>query len=124
MPENKNPLEWFVRKVQDRIVLSTSRRSLVKAASKSRLSIEYEERDEMVVAHMVDGVDAFIKIPQGLMEPESGFPLEEIRAAVWDCAGSKAHGLMGLISTSSSPSRIWSKSISETALVTLKQLGL
>ncbi|PWA84629.1 hypothetical protein CTI12_AA157800 [Artemisia annua] len=37
--------------------------SLVKAAklSKSRLSIEYEDRDEMIAAHMVDGVDAFIK---------------------------------------------------------------
>ncbi|GJV75864.1 signal peptide peptidase-like protein 4 [Tanacetum coccineum] len=30
-----------------------------------RLSIEYKDRDEMIVAHMVDGVDAFIKIPQG-----------------------------------------------------------
>ncbi|GKA45725.1 hypothetical protein Tco_0738521 [Tanacetum coccineum] len=30
-----------------------------------RLSIEHKDRDEMIVAHMVDGVDAFIKIPQG-----------------------------------------------------------
>ncbi|GKG55429.1 hypothetical protein Tco_0572069, partial [Tanacetum coccineum] len=50
-PENKNSLEWFVRKVQDRNILSTLRRSLVKAASKSRLYIEYEDRDEMIVAH-------------------------------------------------------------------------
>ncbi|GJR31065.1 hypothetical protein Tco_1107297 [Tanacetum coccineum] len=66
MPENENSnsLEWFIRKVQDRIVLSTLRRSLVKAASKPRFSIEYEDRDEMIVAHMVDGVDAFIKVPQ------------------------------------------------------------
>ncbi|GJY32788.1 hypothetical protein Tco_0417257 [Tanacetum coccineum] len=61
MLENKNSLEWFVRKAQDRIVLSTLRRSLVKVASKSRLSIEYEDRDEMIVAHMVDAVDDFIK---------------------------------------------------------------
>ncbi|GJT99320.1 hypothetical protein Tco_1094838 [Tanacetum coccineum] len=51
MLENKNSLEWFVRKAQDRIVLSTLR----------RLSIEYEDRDEMIVAHMVDAVDDFIK---------------------------------------------------------------
>ncbi|GJR43193.1 hypothetical protein Tco_1311296 [Tanacetum coccineum] len=63
MPENENSnsLELLIRKVQDRIVLSTLRRSLVKAASKPRFSIEYEDRDEMIVAHMVDGVDAFIK---------------------------------------------------------------
>ncbi|GKC78926.1 hypothetical protein Tco_1129700, partial [Tanacetum coccineum] len=41
MPENKNSLECGL------------------------LSIEYEDRDEMIVAHMVDGVDAFIKISQG-----------------------------------------------------------
>ncbi|GKB04244.1 hypothetical protein Tco_0832387 [Tanacetum coccineum] len=38
MPENENSnsLELLIRKVQDRIVLSTLRRSLVKAASKPR----------------------------------------------------------------------------------------
>ncbi|GJX55340.1 hypothetical protein Tco_0285237, partial [Tanacetum coccineum] len=30
-----------------------------------KLSIEYEDKDEMIVAHMVDGVDAFIKVSQG-----------------------------------------------------------
>ncbi|PWA57536.1 F-box associated interaction domain-containing protein [Artemisia annua] len=35
-----------------------------------RLSIEYEDRDEMIVAHMVDGVDAFIKIYSHLFPPE------------------------------------------------------
>nr|XP_043630420.1 uncharacterized protein LOC122601743 [Erigeron canadensis] len=74
MPENKNSLEWFVRRVQDRIVVSTLRKSLVKAASKSRHSIEYIERDEMIVAHMVDGIDAFIKVSQGW--PMSVSPLK------------------------------------------------
>ncbi|GJT89668.1 hypothetical protein Tco_1078513 [Tanacetum coccineum] len=36
MLENKNSLEWFVGKVQNRSVLSTLRRSMVMAVSKSR----------------------------------------------------------------------------------------
>ncbi|GJZ70093.1 zinc finger, CCHC-type containing protein [Tanacetum coccineum] len=79
LPDNKNSLEWFVRKVQDRIVLSTLRKSLVKAASKSRLSIEYEDRDEMIVAHLVDGVDAFIKVPQGWPIANSGLKLSSLK---------------------------------------------
>nr|GEZ38160.1 hypothetical protein [Tanacetum cinerariifolium] len=78
MPENKNSLEWFIRKVQDRIVLSTLRKSLVKAASKSRLSIEYKDRDEMIVAHLVDGVDAFIKVPQGWPIANSALKLSSL----------------------------------------------
>nr|GEW16638.1 hypothetical protein [Tanacetum cinerariifolium] len=81
MPENKNSLEWFVRKVQDRIVLSTLRRSLVKAASKSTLSIEYEDRDEMMVAHMVDGVDTFIKVPQGWPIADSALELLSLKGS-------------------------------------------
>ncbi|KAL4591058.1 hypothetical protein LXL04_004006 [Taraxacum kok-saghyz] len=65
MPVKKTSLEWFVRKVQDKIVISTLRKSLVKDANKSRHSIEYMDRDEMIVAHMMDGVDAFIKPSQG-----------------------------------------------------------
>ncbi|KAI3523631.1 hypothetical protein L1887_01898 [Cichorium endivia] len=65
IPEDKTSLEWFVRRVQDRIILSTLRKSLVKDANKSRHSIEYIDRDEMIVAHMVDGVDAFINPSQG-----------------------------------------------------------
>ncbi|XP_058203941.1 uncharacterized protein LOC131318153 isoform X2 [Rhododendron vialii] len=57
MLEMRSPLEWFVRRVQDRIVLCTLRRLLVKFANKSR--------DEIIVAHMVGGVDAFIKMSQG-----------------------------------------------------------
>ncbi|KAK9078957.1 hypothetical protein SSX86_000626 [Deinandra increscens subsp. villosa] len=63
--EKETSLEWFVRRVQDKIVLSTLRKSLVKAASKSRHSIEYVDKDEIIVAHMLDGVDAYIKVSQG-----------------------------------------------------------
>ncbi|KAI8566772.1 hypothetical protein RHMOL_Rhmol02G0067900 [Rhododendron molle] len=65
MLEMRSPLEWFVRRVQDRIVLCTLRRLLVKFANKSRHSFEYMDRDEIIVAHMVGGVDAFIKMSQG-----------------------------------------------------------
>lgn len=63
--ETRSPLEWFIRKVQDRIVLSILRLLMVKSANKSRHFFEYLERDEIIVAHMVGGVDAFIKVSQG-----------------------------------------------------------
>ncbi|GJW27456.1 hypothetical protein Tco_0044331 [Tanacetum coccineum] len=81
MPENKISLEWFVGKVQNISLLSTLRRSLVMAASKSRLSIEYEDRDEMIVAHMVDGVDAFIKVPQGWPIANSALKLSSLKGS-------------------------------------------
>ncbi|KAG8636902.1 uncharacterized protein LOC110601451 isoform X2 [Manihot esculenta] len=61
----RSSLEWFVRKVQDRIILCTMRRVVVKHANKSRHSFEYVDRDETIVAHLVGGIDAFIKLSQG-----------------------------------------------------------
>ncbi|XP_052208392.1 uncharacterized protein LOC127812107 isoform X1 [Diospyros lotus] len=63
--ESRSSLEWFVRRVQEKIVLSTLRRLLVKFANKSRQSVEYIDKEDIIVAHMVGGVDAFIKISQG-----------------------------------------------------------
>ncbi|KAK1381180.1 centrosomal protein of 290 kDa-like [Heracleum sosnowskyi] len=74
--ETRSPLEWFIRKVQDRIVLSILRRVVVKSANKSRHSIEYIERDDSIVAHMVGGVDAFMKVHQNW--PLDGSPLKLI----------------------------------------------
>ncbi|XP_068318208.1 uncharacterized protein [Pyrus communis] len=62
---SKSSLQWFVTKVQDRIVLCTMRRLVVKNANKSRHSLEYLDRDETIVVHVVGEVDAFIKVPQG-----------------------------------------------------------
>ncbi|GKA80821.1 hypothetical protein Tco_0787513 [Tanacetum coccineum] len=67
MPENKNSLGWFVRKVQDKIVLKHIE--------------EYEDRDEMIVAHMVDGIDAFIKIPQGWPIANSALKLLSLKGS-------------------------------------------
>ncbi|KAL1807145.1 uncharacterized protein LOC108198726 [Daucus carota subsp. sativus] len=74
--ETRSPLEWFIRKVQERIVLSILRRIVVKSANKSRHSIEYIERDDSIVAHMVGGVDAFIKVSHSW--PLQGSPLKLI----------------------------------------------
>ncbi|CAI9106477.1 OLC1v1005641C5 [Oldenlandia corymbosa var. corymbosa] len=63
--DSRSSLEWFVRRVQDRIIISTLRCFAVKCANKSRHSFEYLDRDEIIVAHMVGGIDAFIKIAQG-----------------------------------------------------------
>ncbi|VVA34043.1 PREDICTED: RNA-directed DNA polymerase (reverse mRNAase)-related family [Prunus dulcis] len=63
--DKKSSLQWFVTKVQDRIVLCAMRLLVVKNANKSRHSLEYLDKDETVVAHVVGGVDAFIKVPQG-----------------------------------------------------------
>ena len=46
-----------------------------------RLSIEYEDRDEMIVAHMVDGVDAFIKVPQGWPIADSALKLLSLKGS-------------------------------------------
>ncbi|THG05813.1 hypothetical protein TEA_026424 [Camellia sinensis var. sinensis] len=65
MLETRSSLEWFIRRVQDRIVLCTLRRLLVNFANKSRHSFEYLDRAEIIVAHMVGGVDASFKMAQG-----------------------------------------------------------
>ncbi|XP_044478729.1 uncharacterized protein LOC123205766 isoform X1 [Mangifera indica] len=78
--ESQSSLQWFVRNVQDRIILSTLRRFLVKNAHKSsstcRHFFEYLDRDEMIVAHLLGGVDAFLKVSQGW--PLSNSPLKLI----------------------------------------------
>uniref|UniRef100_A0A2P2JJN6 Uncharacterized protein n=3 Tax=Rhizophora mucronata TaxID=61149 RepID=A0A2P2JJN6_RHIMU len=71
--ETRSSLEWFVRKVQDRIIQCTLRRAVVKNANSSRYSLEYVDRHETVVAHLV-GVDALIKVSPGW--PISSSPLK------------------------------------------------
>ncbi|XP_021894279.1 uncharacterized protein LOC110811957 [Carica papaya] len=74
--DGRSSLEWVVGKVQERIILTTLRRLMVKSANKSRHSFEYLDRDETVVAHLVGGVDAFLKISQDW--PLSDSPLKLI----------------------------------------------
>lgn len=63
--EARSSLEWLVRRVQDQIVLSTIRRLVVKRANKSRYSLEYVDKEETIIAHLVGGLDVFIKVPYG-----------------------------------------------------------
>ncbi|KAL8525233.1 hypothetical protein ACS0TY_014745 [Phlomoides rotata] len=74
--ENRSSLECFVRRVQDRIALSSLRRFVVKNANKSRHSFEYLDREDTIVTHVAGGIDAYIKLPQGW--PLSDFALELI----------------------------------------------
>ncbi|KAM7258025.1 hypothetical protein ACFE04_013766 [Oxalis oulophora] len=69
----RSSLEWFVGKVQDKAILSTMRRFVVKSANKSRHSFEFLERDNTIIAHLAGEVDAFIKVYQGW--PMSKSPL-------------------------------------------------
>ncbi|XP_020227515.1 uncharacterized protein LOC109808787 [Cajanus cajan] len=62
---SKSSLQWFIQKVQDRIILSTVRHLVVKDANKSRYSLEYLDKDETIVAHMAGGIDAYIRLSHG-----------------------------------------------------------
>ncbi|KAL2991468.1 hypothetical protein AAZX31_11G260100 [Glycine max] len=73
---SKSSLQWFIQKVQDRIILSTLRHLVVKDANKSRYSLEYLDKDKTIVAHMAGGIDAYIKLSHGW--PIFGSPLKLI----------------------------------------------
>nr|ACU22996.1 unknown [Glycine max] len=73
---SKSSLQWFIQKVQDRIILSTLRHLVVKDANKSRYSLEYLDKDKTIVAHMPGGIDAYIKLSHGW--PIFGSPLKLI----------------------------------------------
>ncbi|MCD7464554.1 hypothetical protein HAX54_052980 [Datura stramonium] len=79
--ENRFSLELFVQRVQDRIVLCTLRRFLVKSANSARHSFDYVDREETIVAHMVGGIDAFIKPPQGWPLTSSGLTLISLKSS-------------------------------------------
>ncbi|XP_026660260.2 uncharacterized protein LOC103706522 isoform X1 [Phoenix dactylifera] len=74
-------LGWFLRQVQHRILLCTLRRLLVKDANNSRHSFEYSDRDETFTAHLVGGVDAFIKICQDWPISNSALKLLSIKTS-------------------------------------------
>ncbi|KAK8677067.1 hypothetical protein V6N13_142623 [Hibiscus sabdariffa] len=80
-PEPWSSLEWLVGKVQDRIILSTLRRFIVKSTNKSRHSFEYIEKDETIAAHLVGGIDAFIKVSQGWPLSESPLKLLSVKSS-------------------------------------------
>lgn len=73
---SKSSLQWLIQKLQDRIILSTLRCLVVKDANKSRYSLEYLDKDETIVAHLVRGIDAYIKLSHGW--PIFGSPLKLI----------------------------------------------
>ncbi|XP_010673403.2 uncharacterized protein LOC104889792 [Beta vulgaris subsp. vulgaris] len=74
VPQTRSSLGWFLQKVQDKIVVCTLRQQMVKIANNSRHSFEYLDKDELIVAHMIGGIDAFVKPCQGW--PLSTSPLK------------------------------------------------
>ncbi|XP_077228647.1 reverse transcriptase-like protein [Tasmannia lanceolata] len=81
--ELRSCLEWLVRKVQYRIILCNLRRLIVKDANKSsnRHSFEYYDRDETIIAHLVEGVDAHIQIPQNWPASTSALKLISLKSS-------------------------------------------
>ncbi|KAK2443173.1 RNA-directed DNA polymerase (reverse transcriptase)-related family protein [Trifolium repens] len=73
---SKSSLQWLIQELQHRIILSTLRRLVVNDANKSRYSLEYFDKDETIVAHLVQGIDAYIKLSHGW--PIFGSPLKLI----------------------------------------------
>ncbi|GKD56240.1 hypothetical protein Tco_1289627, partial [Tanacetum coccineum] len=78
MPKNKNSLECQgeILILFHRICSTVSFAPLI-----CLFEIEYEDRDEMIVAHMVDGIDAFIKIPQGWPIANSALKLLSLKGS-------------------------------------------
>ncbi|XP_020245895.1 uncharacterized protein LOC109823880 isoform X2 [Asparagus officinalis] len=76
---NCSALEYLVRHVQHRILICTLRRLLLKDAKISRHSFEYSDRDETITAHLVGGIDAFIKVTQSWPISDSGLKLVSIK---------------------------------------------
>ncbi|KAK7379684.1 hypothetical protein VNO78_34373 [Psophocarpus tetragonolobus] len=71
---SKSSLQWFIQKVQNRIIVSALRHLVVKEANKSRYSLEYLDKDMTIVAHMAGGIDAYIKLSHDW--PIFGSPLK------------------------------------------------
>lgn len=67
-------LRWLIIQVQHRIILCMLRHLLVIDANKSRHSFEHSDRDDTVIAHLVGGIDAFIKLAHDW--PISSYPLK------------------------------------------------
>ncbi|XP_026400847.1 uncharacterized protein LOC113296735 isoform X2 [Papaver somniferum] len=79
--KNRSSLEWFIRKVQTRIIFCSLRKLLVEEASKSRYSFEYSDKDETVVAQVPGGIAAFIRIPEGWPTMNSPLKLISLKAS-------------------------------------------
>lgn len=81
MTETRSSLEWFVGKVQERIILSTLRRTVVKSGSKLRHSFEYIDKDGIIIARLAGEIDAYIKVPQGWPLLDSHLKLISVKSS-------------------------------------------
>ncbi|KMZ58743.1 hypothetical protein ZOSMA_74G00870 [Zostera marina] len=73
---SRHSLPWLVWNIQQQILLCTLRLLVVDNINNSRRSAMYSDKDETITIHLVDGVDAYIEIPDGW--PISDFGLKLI----------------------------------------------
>ncbi|KAL8162909.1 hypothetical protein V2J09_014398 [Rumex salicifolius] len=85
-------LRWFLQKVQDRIVLCSLRQFMVKIANRSRHSLEYSDRDELIRA-CIRGIDAYIKPSQGWPLSNSVLKLISLKSSDHDAEEELANSL-------------------------------
>ncbi|GER34104.1 RNA-directed DNA polymerase (reversetranscriptase)-related family protein [Striga asiatica] len=78
--QTRSSLEFFVRRVLDRVAFSSLKQFVVKNANTSRHSFEYLDREDKIVAHLVGGVDAFINLPQGWPLSDQGLELISVKS--------------------------------------------
>ncbi|KAF8099983.1 hypothetical protein N665_0234s0029 [Sinapis alba] len=63
--DTRSSLQWLVAKVQERIISTTLRKSMVKSSETIRHTFEYDDKDETIVAHIAGGIDVFLKVSDG-----------------------------------------------------------
>ncbi|CAH8362017.1 unnamed protein product [Eruca vesicaria subsp. sativa] len=63
--DTRSSLQWLVAKVQERIVLTTLRESMVRSSKTIRHTFKYYDKDETIVAHIAGDIDAFLKVSDG-----------------------------------------------------------
>ncbi|KAL4192653.1 hypothetical protein AMTRI_Chr06g173130 [Amborella trichopoda] len=64
MLDLSNPLEWLVRRVQQRILLCTQRRLFLKDLNTSRYLFRYLDKEDIITAQLMGNIHAYIKVPQ------------------------------------------------------------
>ncbi|KAF3794162.1 hypothetical protein EJ110_NYTH08231 [Nymphaea thermarum] len=74
----RSPLEWMVRKVQQRILICNLRRLILKDANRSRHKFEYSV-DGAITAYLAGGIQASIMVPESWPMSDSALRLLSLK---------------------------------------------
>ncbi|XP_031478318.1 uncharacterized protein LOC116249241 [Nymphaea colorata] len=74
----RSPLEWMVRKVQQRILICNLRRLILKDANRSRHKFEYSV-DGVITAYLAGGIQASIMVPESWPMSDSALRLLSLK---------------------------------------------